>query len=111
MKNPIFGEEDNNFKLTTFRKINHLLNRLDLFCDFGFTDESGYNRHLNPGCIDVFFHHIESGNIYLKINLQTIEIDALQEIEKFKDLIRSIIYDKIDYQQIDREIKLIQILD
>lgn len=111
MMNPIFGEEDKSFKLTTFRKITHLLNKIDLFCDFAFTDESGYNRHLSPSCSDSIFHDIETGNIYVRLNLHTLELDLLQEISKYKDLILSIIYNKIDYKQIEREIKLIQILD
>jgi hypothetical protein len=111
MIHSIFNENDKNFKLSTFRKITYLLNKISLFCDFAFTDEDGYNRHLNPGCVDVIFHHIESGDIHLRINIHSLEIESTPEVEKYIDLIKSIIYNKIDYIQIDREIKLISILD
>jgi hypothetical protein len=111
--NQIFGEEDHNFKLTTFRKITFLINKVlsGLSFDFAFTDDKGYNRNLNPACSEVIFHDVDSGTIYLKIGLQNLEIDSLQELSKYEDLIKRIIYDKLDYQQILREIKLIDLLD
>jgi len=110
--NQIFDEEDRSkFKLKTFRRISYLLNKINLICDFAFVDDSGYNRNLNPGCKEVVFYDIEIGSIYLKIDLQTLEIDSIQEISKYLDLIRSIIYDKLDITQIEREYKLINIIN
>lgn len=111
MMNPIFNEDDKNFKLLTFRKISFLLSRVDINNDFSFVDSSGFNRQLNPDCIEVVFFDFMEGDIFIRINLQSVEIDVEQSLEKYKKLIRSIIFDKIDFTQISREIKLINLLD
>ena len=111
MMNSIFNEDDRNFKLTTFRRISYLLSKIDIFNDFAFTDISGFNRHLNPSCIEVVFHDVETGHVFVRINLDSLEIDILHDLEKYRELIRSIIYDKLDFTQIERELKIIQVLE
>lgn len=111
--NKIFDIDDQGFKLKTFRKINFLLNKIlsGIEFDFAFSDEKGYNRNLSPSCSEVIFHNINDGSIYLRINLQTLEIDSLQELLIYIKLIESIIYEKVDYLQISREIKLIKLFN